>query len=163
MDTIKYHTKDEALSAVTIDGLELEYVSESLMGDKEVVLAAVKKNPQAAWLAEELFFDKDVILAALQKDESQWESITEQIGLEDEIIAGTSVKTPAIETISELTADEKLKERQRLFKIVDPRTGMRYSIPLLDYNSPSYFREYSEYMKILERDPATFERILRWD
>jgi hypothetical protein len=163
MDNIKYYTKDEALSAVAVDGLELEYVIESLKMDKEVVLAAVKQNPQAAWLAEDLFFDKDVILAALQKDESEWESIKEQIGLEDEVIAGTSVKVPAIETTPELTADDKFKELQRLFKIVDPRTGMRYDIPLLDRNSASYFFDYSDRMKLKERDPATFERMLRWD
>jgi hypothetical protein len=41
--------------------------------------------------------------------------------------------------------------------------GTRYSIPLLDASKASYKRKYIEYMKLREKKPQTFEKILNWD
>ena len=43
----KFSTKAEVLEAVKQDGYALEYASEELRGDREVVLAAVKQNGRA--------------------------------------------------------------------------------------------------------------------
>lgn len=49
------------------------------------------------------------------------------------------------------------------FDIIDPNTGVRYDIPMLASTDPDYFHSYIYYMKIRERSPETFERILNWE
>jgi len=49
------------------------------------------------------------------------------------------------------------------FNMKNPRSGLRYSIPLLSPLDPDYFQKYVYFMKIKERSPDTFEKILRWD
>ena len=49
------------------------------------------------------------------------------------------------------------------FDIIDPSTGVRYDIPMLASTDPDYFHSYIYYMKMRERSPETFERILNWE
>ena len=62
---IRYTTKEEALPAVTQDGHALNYASERLKDDKDVVLAAVTQYGHAlSYASERLKDDEDVVLAA---------------------------------------------------------------------------------------------------
>jgi hypothetical protein len=54
-------------------------------------------------------------------------------------------------------------EMKRLYAIKDPKTGLRYNIPLLNDFSPDYFFKYCNYMRTLENDPKTFAKILAWE
>lgn len=60
-------------------------------------------------------------------------------------------------------SESSWEEMQRRFQILNPKTGLRYEIPLLDRNSPDYIVKYAKYMKILERDPKTFDKIIWWN
>lgn len=110
MCNIKYQIKDQAIAAVTSDGMELKFVSDDLKNDRDVVVAAIKQNglalefasvelraepdivvmaaKQNGWAAfmsldDNLHFDKKVMLAALKEDEANWGAIKAQIGIED--------------------------------------------------------------------------------
>lgn len=66
-----------------------------------------------------------------------------------------------------ITASGKSKgeyplEIQYYMDIVDPRTGKPYMIPMLTMADAGYLSEYADYMKLKERDPAAFEKILNW-
>jgi len=70
-------------------------------------------------------------------------------------------ETPQVPDASEvIDASEELR---RLFMIMNPKTGRRFDIPLLDRNSPSYFMSYVDYMKMYEQDPVAFKKILEWN
>jgi hypothetical protein len=59
--------KDVVLAAVKKDGISLKYASANLKADKEVVLAAVEKSEYALnYASDELKADKEVILAAVK-------------------------------------------------------------------------------------------------
>lgn len=46
---------------------------------------------------------------------------------------------------------------------MNPATGLRYAIPLLDRKDPQYFFKYVNYMKIREASPDTFAKIMSWE
>jgi len=62
---------------------------------------------------------------------------------------------------SEKTIEKK--SDAEYFDVLDPKTGLRFDIPMLSRVDPGYFFKYIYFMKIRERSPDTFERILRWD
>jgi hypothetical protein len=72
---------------------------------------------------------------------------------------------PTINDVVSATPEERdyNTEMKRLYAIKDPKTGMRYDIPLLNDFSPDYFFKYCNYMKTLENDPKTFAKILGWE
>lgn len=49
------------------------------------------------------------------------------------------------------------------FAILDPATGYRYDIPMLDRGDPEYFFKYIHNMKILKNSPGTFKSIMEWN
>ena len=51
----------------------------------------------------------------------------------------------------------------KYYMMMNPVTGRRYDIPMLSSLDPEYYFKYIYYMKINERSPDTFEKILRWD
>lgn len=59
--------------------------------------------------------------------------------------------------------EEKFAEYKRRFNIVNPKTGLRYSVPFLKQSEPGYFWKYADAMELLERDPAAFSRMQNWD
>jgi hypothetical protein len=59
--------------------------------------------------------------------------------------------------------EEQQEENIRLFNIVDPETGLRYDIPMLKTTAPDYFWQYIHFMKIKEKDPDLFQKILDWE
>jgi len=94
-------------------------------------------------------------LESILKKYQKTEQITE--AFEDQI----SQETPQVPDASEvIDASEELR---RLFMIMNPKTGRRFDIPLLDRNSPSYFMSYVDYMKMYEQDPVAFKKILEWN
>ncbi len=58
---------------------------------------------------------------------------------------------------------EDEKDDDYYWNMVDPKSGKRYTIPFLKETDPAYRVKYIDYMKLKERDPATFEKILNWD
>lgn len=54
------------------------------------------------------------------------------------------------------------KDDNYYFDILDPKTGMRYNIPLLE-KTGSYYQDYVHYMKIKETSPSTFDKIMSWN
>lgn len=110
MKKVKYETKDKALLIVASDGMELQYVSDELKNDrdvvimaikqcglaleyasatlraeKEIVVIAAKQNGWAAFMSsnKDLYFDKEVMLAALKNNDENWEELKTQIGIHD--------------------------------------------------------------------------------
>jgi len=61
------------------------------------------------------------------------------------------------------TESSVVKDDSYYFDLKDPRTGLRYSIPMLDTLSPTYYYDYVHYMKLKEKSPDTFEKVMRWD
>ena len=47
--------------------------------------------------------------------------------------------------------------------MLDPASGLKYNIPMLDTATPGYYFKYVYYMKLKESSPDTFEKILNWD
>jgi hypothetical protein len=72
---------------------------------------------------------------------------------------------PTINDVVSVTPEERdyYTEMKRLYAIKDPKTGQRYDIPLLNDFSPDYFFKYCNYMRTLENDPKTFDKIIGWE
>jgi hypothetical protein len=49
------------------------------------------------------------------------------------------------------------------YQMKDPKTGFSYDIPYLKFSDPEYLFKYIDYMKLKEKNPEEFEKILRWD
>jgi len=72
--------KEVVLSAVKQDGSALEWASESLKGNKEVVLSAVKQDGSALeWASKPLKGDEEVVLSAAKQDLSALEWASEPL------------------------------------------------------------------------------------
>ena len=48
------------------------------------------------------------------------------------------------------------------FNQVDPVTGIKFDIPLLDRQDPDYRAKYIEYMKMREKQPEKFKKVISW-
>ena len=57
----------------------------------------------------------------------------------------------------------ELNELGKYFDTFDERTGLRFNIPMLSTIDPEYFFKYVRFMKMKERSPETFEKVLNWD
>ena len=62
-----------------------------------------------------------------------------------------------------LTFADDVERDQYYYNIMNPDTGRRFDIPMLITTSPSYYYKYIEFMKLRERSPDTFEKVLSWD
>ena len=70
-------------------------------------------------------------------------------------------------------ADDRLQKDEELLSYVTKddyyywnmiqNNGYRYDIPMLSKYDPRYVYKYIDYMRLKERSPDTFEKILRWD
>ena len=75
------------IAAVKQNGRALEFASEELRADKEVVLAAVQQDGQALWGAsEELRGNRQVVLAAVQQDGSAHEYASAELQGDIEVV-----------------------------------------------------------------------------
>jgi len=61
------------------------------------------------------------------------------------------------------TKSPEVKDDSYYWDMINPDTGVRWNIPMLDTLSPTYFHDYVNYMKLKERTPETFEKVLSWD
>ena len=69
IEEIRYTNKADAMAAVSNDGYALEYASEALKADREVVMAAIENIGYALqYASEELRSDSQFILAAVEKN-----------------------------------------------------------------------------------------------
>jgi len=55
------------------------------------------------------------------------------------------------------------KTPKEYFAEVDPTTGLRYLIPMLNAKDPHYFQKYVKYMVLKEKNPQEFKRIMEWN
>jgi len=62
-----------------------------------------------------------------------------------------------------LNKSKHVNKDDEYFSTVDPNTGKRFDIPMLSTSDPNYFVKYVEYMKIREKNPTRFKKILNWD
>lgn len=65
-----------------------------------------------------------------------------------------------------MTEEENKTEtrtNKEYFAETDPKTGKRYSIPMLNTKNPQYFTRYVEYMKLKEKHPEQFQKIMNWE
>ena len=51
----------------------------------------------------------------------------------------------------------------KYFEILNPDTGLRFDIPLLSPLDPDYYYNYIYYMKLRERSPETFNKLIGWE
>jgi hypothetical protein len=65
--------------------------------------------------------------------------------------------------MSDKESQDKVKENNYYFNILDPDTGERYDIPMLSTMDPEYYWKYIDMMKTKQYSPDTFERVLNWD
>ena len=49
------------------------------------------------------------------------------------------------------------------FDTINPDTGFKYDIPMLSTSDPDYFFQYVYFMKLKERAPESFERMMNWE
>lgn len=52
---------------------------------------------------------------------------------------------------------------EEYFNMLNPETGLRYDIPMVSPVDPTYYFKYIYYMKLKERSPDTFQKILNWE
>ena len=52
---------------------------------------------------------------------------------------------------------------EEYFNTLNPETGLRYDIPMVSPVDPTYYFKYIYYMKLKERSPDTFQKILNWE
>ena len=76
-------------------------------------------------------------------------------------IKNVSTIKESMETEEETTA-KNLSDAE-YFDTIDPLTGFRFAIPLLNPSSPSYYWDYIYYMKIRATAPETFKKIMEWN
>lgn len=114
--------------------------------DKDGALKAVEEDGMNLRLAsEDLQNDKDVVLAAMANNKYALQFASEELQKDEEL------------------ASQVVKNDSYYYNMLDPRTGLRYDIPLLSPIDPKYYWEYIYRMKLKERAPNTFEKMLRWD
>ena len=93
------------LAAVTEKGCVLQYASEELCGDKQVVLAAVTENGCALeYASEELRGHKEIVLAAIENDVRAWVSVAFKTALrrDPKIAAALVAKEKAVHMLKQL-------------------------------------------------------------
>jgi hypothetical protein len=79
--------REVVLISVNYFGTSLKYASVSLRADKEVVLAAVQKNPWSLkYASENLRADKEVVLAAVQTDGYILGGLSKEMRSDEEIV-----------------------------------------------------------------------------
>ena len=79
--------------AVVNNPHNLEHASEDLRNDKEIVLAAVRKDGKVLEFAsEDLQNDKEIVLAAVKKDGELWDFASEDLRNDQEIVLAAMEK-----------------------------------------------------------------------
>jgi len=73
------------------------------------------------------------------------------------------ISSPDSPTSAPTEAGGKIYTRDELYAMVDPETGMRFSIPFLNPADATYHEQYISAMQIRMRDPLTFAKMLRGD
>jgi len=60
--------------------------------------------------------------------------------------------------------EEKPKQKTdaEYLNMKDPKTGLAYNIPFLNFLDPDYAKKYIEFMKLKEKNPDQFKKILNW-
>lgn len=121
--------------------------------DKEEMLELVKQDGMnlrhANWDLQE---DKDIVFEAIKNNISSFPFASVKLQKDEELFSYVQAK------IKKLPNPDSY-----YFHMLDPRSGYRYDIPMLMRSEPAYFYKYVDYMKLKERSPDTFEKILRWD
>ncbi|CCH50072.1 DUF4116 domain-containing protein [Pseudodesulfovibrio piezophilus] len=114
--------------------------------EKQAALEAVKEDGMNLRLvSEDLQNDKDVVLVAMANNTNAFQFASQKLQMDEEL------------------ASQVEKNDSYYYNMLDPRTGLRYDIPLLSPIDPKYYWEYIYRMKLKERAPNTFEKMLRWD
>jgi hypothetical protein len=62
----------------------------------------------------------------------------------------------------EIPTETNISEDAKYFNMINPDTGLKYDIPLLSQTDGDYYFKYVYYMKLKERSPETFNKILNW-
>lgn len=55
------------------------------------------------------------------------------------------------------------KSDAEYYATVNPATGVRFDIPLLNTLDPEYYFKYVKYMKLREESPDTFNQLINWE
>lgn len=76
---------------------------------------------------------------------------------------------PEVTIVDTVVPDNSVKDEQNIktdveyFNEVDPQTGLKYDIPMLNSSKPGYYFKYINFMKIKERSQDTFNTIMGWN
>lgn len=76
---------------------------------------------------------------------------------------------PKVTIVDTVVPDNSVKDEQNIktdveyFNEVDPQTGLKYDIPMLNSSKPGYYFKYINFMKIKERSQDTFNTIMGWN
>ena len=117
-----------------------------MIQNKDEMMRLVKENGMTLRLASsELQDDRELVHTAVENNPYSLQFASEILQQDKELLSMVD------------------KNHAYYFSMVDPATGLKYNIPMLDTMSPTYFYDYVYYMKIKERTPDTFENILRWN
>ena len=118
------------LAAVSNDVYALQYATEELKGDREIVLAALSKNGRALQYAtEELKGDREIVLAVVSKHGLALQFATEELKGDREIVlAAVSKDGRALNyATNRLKADEEMM-RHALEQSPDQLVGLKVSL-----------------------------------
>lgn len=116
----------------------------------------------------EIIYDKEEALCAVAQDGMNLRLVNEDLQDDSEVVL-TAIENNycafqfASDRLQGELSDKITKDDRYYYNIVHPLSGMRYNIPLLSSTDPGYFYRYVEFMKMKERSPNTFERVMNWD
>lgn len=97
--------KDVVLAAVKRDGRELHYASDVLQNDKEVVLAAVRQYGQAlSDASDELRNDKEVVLTAVKQDDWAYHFASDELRNDKDVMLAAVTRNPKAIQYGEIRA-----------------------------------------------------------
>jgi hypothetical protein len=117
-----------------------------------------------------MIFDKEQALKQVQLDGMNLRKVSEKLRDDKEVVLAAMDNVPySFQFASErLQNDKQLysrieKDDAYYYANVNPKNGLRYDIPLLIPTDPDYYSKYVYNMKLKERSPNAFDKILRWD
>lgn len=124
-----------------MEDFEMKFISNR----EEALQAVIEDGMNLRIVSEELQNDKAIVSAAIENNQWAFQFASENLQ-KDEDLASRVVKSDAY-----------------YFNIINPVSGFRYDIPMLSSTDPKYYYSYIYFMKLKERSPDTFDKILRWD
>ncbi|WP_257292200.1 DUF4116 domain-containing protein, partial [Endozoicomonas sp. ONNA1] len=139
--------KEKVRKALVKDGLN--YVSQQVRNDKELVLEAIAAHPiDLKYVGQELKGDKDVIIAAVTRRSRSMQDVSPEIPDYDEVVTAVIAKRPKALKY----ASERIRGDKNIIKSL-----MNHSIVYLGYASKTLFNDREYMLDLIEHNARAFE------